>query len=216
LDFAGEFESHLTVRTADNAGLDELRTWAVARGLKFLHIVLDRGRTPSQPMVTRRARGTLIDQRTVAADLARQLAGRGLDVVRTKIEAAPWNRDVPEADPDAVARHAGRYFEHHVKLALDPVADVAALADIAGRHAAHLSRNALRDRADGRRERFVTQRCFRVGRGTARRRLDDLLAALAVEGYVPLSVEQEFVVYDSDLAVDAGWIEAPDPPETLP
>ena len=219
MDFAGEFETHLTVRTTDDAGLDELRLWAAARGLKFLHILLDRGRTPSQPMVTRRGRGTLADQRTVATDLARQLAARGLAVVRTKVEAAPWNRDVPEADADAVAFHCGRYFEHHVKLALDPRADLAALAAVAGRHAAHLSRNALRDRADGRRERFVTQRCFGVGRATARRRLDELLAALAAAGHAPLSVEQEFVVYDSDLAIDAGWIESPDPPappETQP
>lgn len=40
--FAGEFETHLTVRAADLARVDALGVWAAAR-----HTVLDRGVTPS-------------------------------------------------------------------------------------------------------------------------------------------------------------------------
>jgi len=204
VEFDGEFETHVTVRAAD---ADAVRAWAARHRLKFLHIVLDRGDTVSQPMVTRRATGTLAEQMTAAADLSRRLDAEGFAVTRVKIEAAPGNRDVPQTDAEAIDRHRGRYFEHHVKLALDPTADLSALVTLARRHAAHLSRNARRRRDDGKQERFVTQRCAGVGQAVARRRLTDLLEDLAAEGYVAHDVEEEFVVYDSNLGVDTGWLD---------
>jgi len=204
VEFEGEFETHVTVRAAD---AEAVRAWAARHHLKFLHIVLARGQTVSQPMLTRRSAGTLADQMTAAADLSRRLAAEGFAVTRVKIEAAPGNRDVPQSDAEAADRHRGRYFEHHVKLALDPAAGLSPLAALARRHAAHLSRNALRRRDDGMQERFVTQRCAAVGRVGAERRLKDLLAELAAGGYVAVDVEEEFVVYDSNLGVDAGWID---------
>jgi hypothetical protein len=158
-------------------------------------------------MVGRRGRGGLTGELAAAADLGRRLAADGFAISRIKIEAAPGNRDVPRSDAEAAGHHPGRYFEHHVKLALDPGADVAGLAELSRGYAARLSRNALRVRDDGRRERFVTQRCYAVGRPTARARLDALLAALAAGGYAVLDVEEEFVVYDSDPGVDAGWLD---------
>jgi hypothetical protein len=205
-DFAGEFETHLTVRADDLARLDALRAWADARGLKFHHIILDRGLTPSQPMVTRRGRGDLAGELAAAAELAAGLAADGYAVARVKVEAAPGNAGVPATDADA-ARHPGRYFEHHVKLLLDPDADTGPLTAIAAAHAARLSRNARRVRADGRGERFVTQRCHAAGRVTARGRLDTLVAALAAGGYAILSAEQEYVVHDTAPGVDAGWLD---------
>lgn len=205
-DFAGEFETHVTVRADGPARLDALRTWADARGLTFHHIVLDRGLTPSQPMVTRRGRGDLAGELGHAADLASWLAADGYAVTRVKVEAAPDAVGVPAADADA-ARHLGRYFEHHVKLLLGPDADPGPLTAVSDGHAARLSRNARRVRADGRAERFVTQRCHAAGRATARTRLDALLAALAAGGYAVLSVEEEYVVHDTAPGVDAGWLE---------
>jgi hypothetical protein len=204
VEFEGEFETHVTVRAADPSRVDEIRAWADRHRLKFHHIVLDRGLTPSQPMVSRRGRGVLSGDLAATADLARRLASDGFAVSRIKIEAEPGNRDVPVSDLEAAERHPGRYFEHHVKLVLDPEADLAALAELARGHAAHLSRNALRVRLNGRQERFVTQRCYSVGRPTAHDRLGALLAAMEAGGYPILNVEEEFVVLDSDPGVDAG------------
>jgi len=204
--FAGEFETHLTVWAEGPARLDDLRAWAEARGLKFHLIVLDRGLTPAQPMVTRRGRGNLNGELAAAADLTSRLAADGYTVSRLKIEAAPDNEGVPATDADA-ASQPGRYFEHHVKLLLDPNADLGAVTALAVRHAARLSRNARRVRADGRAERFVTQRCHAVGRVTARGRLDALLTDLAVGGYAILSAEQEYVIHDTAPGVDAGWLD---------
>ena len=210
MEFDGQFETHVTARADGPAGVEALRAWADRRSIKFHHIVLDRGRTPSQPMVTRQGTGTLTGQLAAAAELARELAGDGFAVGRVKVEAAPGNRDIPATDAEA-GRHAGRYFEHHVKLALPADADLGALAELAARHGARLSRNARRRRDDGTSERFVTQRCHGVGLATARRDFDALRATLAAAGYVAVKVEQEYVVSDSNLADDAGWLDATPP-----
>jgi hypothetical protein len=204
--FDGDFETHITVRGDDPAAVEALRLWAGRHGLRFHHIVLDRGRTPSQPMLGRRGHGRLSDERAAAHDLALRLAADGFAVCRVKIEAAPDNRDVPATDAEAVG-DPGRYFEHHVKLALDAAGDLSALTAMAARHDARLSRNARRLRDDGRQERFVTQRCHGVGRPTAGARLRALLAALTAGGYDVVGVEEEYVVYDSDPGVDAGWLD---------
>ena len=205
MEFEGEFETHITVRVPDADGVEALRARADRRRLRFHHILLDRGQTPSQPMISQRGRGRLSEQLAAAEELARGLTADGFRVVRIKIEAAPSNRDVPVTDADA-DRHPGRYFEHHVKLELEPAADIPALTRLAQEHSAHLSRNARRARMDGCQERFVTQRCHAVGRSTAAARLTALRDALTKGGYVILSVEDEFVVHDSEPGVDAGWL----------
>ncbi|GAA2493974.1 hypothetical protein GCM10010406_32530 [Streptomyces thermolineatus] len=203
--FSGDFETHITVRTGRD-GLSALARHASARGMKFAHIVLARGRTPSQPMVTLNGSGPLADVAAGARAAAAGLRAAGFDVVRVKIEAAPWTDGVPADDARAAELGPRYYFEHHVKLLLDAGSDTAALARLSTGHGAHLSWNARRVREDGRAERFVTQRCGPVGLGTAGRRLDALVAALRSAGHEPVSVEREFVVFDSDASLDEGWI----------
>jgi hypothetical protein len=205
-DFSGAFETHLTVAPADDA---VLLAWAERHGVKFSRIVLDRGSQPDQPMLTLRGRGTLADQRAAARAWARRLHDAGFTVVRVKIEAAPFNRGVPATVDDAVALPPHCYFEHHVKLVLTGDAEVARARAISEPHAAHLSRNARRTLADGRHERFVTQRCRGVGRPDARQRLDALVTALAADGFTPIEVEEEFVVVDDNPELDLGWIDEP-------
>ncbi|MFF2076770.1 hypothetical protein ACFVXG_18660 [Kitasatospora sp. NPDC058162] len=213
-DVRGDFEVHLTVGPG---AAEALAAWADrhghGHGLKFTHILLERGASPSQPMLTLRAAGTLEEVAAVTARARGRLGRAGFTVLRAKIEATPWAEGVPASDEDAVPHGAGRYFEHHVKLLLPghpvPTTDIARLtelAELAVRHGAHLSRNPRRVREDGRREWFVTQRCRLVGLDTAGRRLDALLRDLAADGREVASVEREFVVVDSDEALDAGWI----------
>ncbi len=195
----GEFEMHVTVRAAP-AG-EEI---AGTVGLKFVHIVLDRGVTASQPMFTGSGRGELDDFRVQTEQWVRGLRAQGLDVIRVKIEAAPWSTGVPQHD-DESANHPGRYFEHHVKLLLTDLEPT----DVTEAHGARLSRNARRVRPDGRSERFLTQRCWSVGRATARGRLDRLLDALHDNSFEVVEVEEEYVVEDDNLDIDAGWLDPP-------
>ncbi|MGH3737510.1 MAG: nucleotidyl transferase AbiEii/AbiGii toxin family protein [Micromonosporaceae bacterium] len=202
----GDFEIHLTVW---ERAADRLADFATRHGLTYTEIVLDRGEQPVQPMLNVRCRGTLQDALRTARHWRDELRGARLDVSRTKLEAAPWNTGVPGTDAGAAGEPRDRYFEHHVKLLLPDArtARLVGLTELVTPHQARLSHNARRVRDDGRQERFVTQRCHRVGRETARRRLDALLAALRQAGHEPLSVEQEYVVSDNALTMDRGWIE---------
>ncbi|MBM9507593.1 hypothetical protein [Actinacidiphila acididurans] len=217
----GEFEAHITVRCPDGAAAAiRLARWSAERGWKFTHIVLARGRVPSQPMVTLRGRGSYEEQVRVCRRAAGALRAAGFPPVRVKIEVPPWDPVVPRSDAQALlpgglggrADGAGRYFEHHLKVLLTPGApDAAVLLDAltatAVAHDAHVSWNARRIRAGtGREERFVTQRCHGVGLPTARARLAALKRSVVDLGVEIAEVEQEFVVHDSNLAVDEGWI----------
>ncbi|MFE0464982.1 hypothetical protein ACFW1A_37585 [Kitasatospora sp. NPDC058965] len=200
----GDFEVHLTVGAAV---ADELAVWSAEHGLKFTHILLDRGAAVSQPMLTLRESGSFEEVAAVTRRMAGRLAGAGFAVLRVKIEAVPWAEGVPQSDADGARHGAHRYFEHHVKLLLAEDESTDGLAELAVRHGAHLSRNARRVRADGLRERFVTQRCRLVGLATAGLRLDALLAELAADGRRTASAEREFVALDTDETLDAGWID---------
>lgn len=202
-DYRGEFETHLTV-VAEAGAFAALRALAVDLGGRFLHIELPRGQMPSQPMLSWRDRGDLTQLLAAADRRSTPLQAAGFAVARRKIEAAPDNAGIP-LHGDAVL--PGQYFESHLKIALAAGADVAALTALAQRHAAHLSRNAFSRAADGQEHRFVTQRLPGAGLRQARERLAQLAAALTALGHAPLRSELEFVVHDSNLALDAGWIE---------
>ncbi|MEV4450409.1 MULTISPECIES: hypothetical protein [Streptomyces] len=207
-DFAGDFETHLTVVSTPMAGGEgRIRRWAERHRVKYTRIVLDRGATSDQPMVTVRGRGVLRAQRAAALTWVERLCAEGFGVARVKIEAAPWNEDVPRTSAEAQALPPGCYFEHHVKLALADETEVAVVRALAERHTAHVSRNARRDLGGRGHERFVTQRCRGVGRTEARRRLDALLDALAMAGFKAAEVEEEFVVHDDRPTLDSGWID---------
>ncbi|WP_394620490.1 nucleotidyl transferase AbiEii/AbiGii toxin family protein [Lentzea sp. JNUCC 0626] len=183
--------------------MEELARFAGEHQVKFTHIKLHSGKLYSQPMLTIGAKGTIDEVRAVAGQWRERLLDADLFVVRVKIEAAPWNDGVPQTDDEA---DPALYFEHHVKCRF--VGNwrdyYFGLFQAMKPHEAHVSENARRTRDDGSEERFVTQRCFGVGRATARQRLDALLKDL--EAYEVLEVEEEYVVDDDALHIDDGWI----------
>ncbi|WP_312018660.1 hypothetical protein [Streptomyces sp. I05A-00742] len=203
--FRGVFEAHLTIR-CPNEGPAFPERHAAERGLKFADIALGRGSTPAQPMPALRASGSVAAVRDAVEAEIRAAAEAGFEVVRAKTEAEPGAEGVPVTDAEARELGSHYYFEHHIKLLLDTGTDTAALARLVEPHSAHLSYNARRVREDGRRERFVTQRCRLVGGRTAGTRLDALTDAVRAAGYRMLSAEGEFVVWDSDESLDDGWI----------
>lgn len=213
MEFEGDFETHLTVRPVAGHGrpgtgtaYEALERWAGAHGMKLTRILLDRGASPDQPMLSERGRGSLTALRAAARLRSAHLAAAGFRVVRVKIEAAPWNGDVPRTAAEAAALPPVCHFEHHVKLSLRDGTETAAARTVAERHGAHLSRNARRATDGPAHERFVTQRCRGVGRDGARRELEALLAALDQAGLHVLEREEEFVVHDDHPGLDAGWI----------
>lgn len=206
-EITGDFEIHLTVNAGER---HKLAAFAEENGLKLTHILLDRGVSPSQPMLTLAGSGTLDRQRGKAERWVERLKELGIQVVRVKIEAAPWNEGVPATDDEAKVQPAPRYFEHHVKVLL-PEGDLARLrelTELAEAHRARPSRSVRRKRADGWEERFVTQRVGMVGRTSAGEWLEALVDALRAAGHEIVAVEQEYVVVDDNLRLDDGWFDA--------
>ncbi|MEU4621789.1 hypothetical protein AB0G04_17670 [Actinoplanes sp. NPDC023801] len=169
------YEIHLTV-SAD-ASDDQLRSWATSRGVKYTRIVLERGQHASQPMLSWLSDGTPASAEAGARRTAAELRSSGFTVTRLKVEAAASGDEAPKTTAEA-GLQPDRYFEHHIKLLLNPGTDLDLVRAIAARYDGHLSRNARRVRDDGVQERFVTQRCYRIGRAEAAAELARLLDAL--------------------------------------
>lgn len=203
--FAGEFETHLTLKECEQAEMERLARWSAARGWKFVHIVLSRGQSASQPMLTWHSKGTLGSELERAEEARRDCEEAGFFVSRVKLEVAPFNPDVPQSARDGESNR--RYFEHHVKVLLPPDAQTGEIQQAIQAANAHLSRNARRFRPDGRQERFVTQRCYNVGRREAKEAFDELLRCIGALPFPIVETEEEFVVFDSNLALDAGWFD---------
>ena len=204
-NYRGNFEVHLTVNAG--SGMEAFRAWCEVERCKCVRIVLARGSHVEQPMATwRRGETVLPEVLAEATQRARDLEHAGFEVVRVKIEADPANDDVPATEKAARLAPASNYFEHHVKLRRETAAGTELLLRVCLEHAAHLSRNAWRQPAHGFEERFVTLRSYQVGWPASEQRLQALLASLRAAGEQILDVESEYTVYDSNLALDAGWL----------
>jgi hypothetical protein len=200
--FGGAFEAHVTVRCA----ADESPRFAATcdrLGVKHIQIELAAGEHAAQPMTATVHRGELREVQDEVHDLARALVADGFEVVRTKIEALPRNRDLPETDA-AAAADPGRYFEYHLKVVVPP-GELERVREAAAAHGARLSRNARRTRADGSHDRYLTLRLPGLGRASADARFAALEAAIEA---LPVTIGRrvrEYTVYDSNLALDHGW-----------
>lgn len=204
MNFEGEFETHITVNLSQSEQWEYFAKWCQSRDLKCVHIVLERGLTASQPMITRHGTGTLAQELGKARELRRECEAAGFTVSRIKLEVAANNPSVPKNTNDVDEDLRRCYFEHHVKLLIDD--DIGDLKEAVEQHDAHLSRNARRVRDDGKQERFVTQRCYNVGRNEARNKFQQLLQTIISFDFPIIETEEEFVVFDSNLALDEGWI----------
>jgi hypothetical protein len=198
--YGGAFEAHVTVRPREGfrAACDRL-------GVKCVMIELPAGDTRAQPMTASVHRGELPEVQREVHAIARGLVAEGFEVVRTKIEALPHNADIPATD-EAATRSPANYFEYHLKLVVPEGGDLAAVAAACEPHGARLSRNAHKRRDDGSEERFVTLR-VRAGKQTCDAKFVALEVAVEqVPGVRVVKRITEYTVYDSDLAVDRGWL----------
>lgn len=207
-EYHGEFEVHLTVGISGSGGGERFQDWCTAHKCKYVQIILARGEHVEQPMATwRRSHAdfttVLAEARLIAADLQ----NAAFPVVRVKVEADTFNRDVPELDEEAAGHAATNYFEHHIKLLRDRTAPADRLLRFCFDHGVHLSRNARRDLGHGKEERFVTARDYHIGSASSRRRLQRLLDSLDELGEQVIDVESEYCIYDSNLDLDRGWLD---------
>lgn len=204
--FGGSFEAHVTVAPENEARVEVFARLCDSLGVKCVRIELPRGNVPMQPMTASYHRGILRDVQDEVNTLARAFVREGFQVTRTKIEAHGKNADVPETGEEAAALPPQNYFEFHVKVVVPKGTSFEGVAVAAARHEAHLSRNANVVRPDGTEERFVTMRVYHEGRVGAEARFGALLADLESLGFPMKNRLREYTVYDSNLALDKGWM----------
>jgi len=203
------FEAHVTVALSGAADLPAFRAACAEQGVKCIVIELPAGDSPVQPMTASFHRGELLAVQDDVVSIARALVKKGFTVTRTKIEAHGRLLGTPETDEEARRAPSTSYFEFHVKLALPASADLVALATQCRAHGAHLSRNAHKVAGtDGLAERFVTLRAHAVGRITAEARFAALCAEIEAAGYLVRSRIREYTVFDTNVGLDRGWLDA--------
>lgn len=202
----GAFEAHVTVAAGDAAHVERFTNTCDELGIKSVVIELPRGETRSQPMTASYHHGTLQAVLAEVHEIARTLAARELQVTRVKLEAVGRNPMTPQTD-EAARAAPNNYFEFHLKLLLGPSDELAKIESVCLRHGAHLSSNARKLRDDGIAERFVTQRVYAVGRQSAEAQFAALLEDLRPLGLRYGQRIREYTVYDSNAAVDRGWLE---------
>lgn len=211
LHYTGQFEVHLTART-DDAAADAFRQWCDTCGFKCVRIVLSRGQSQEQPMATwRRDHTDLPAVLAEASEYAQSARDAGHQIVRVKVETPLTNQDVPITDAQAGDRDASLYFEHHLKIRRRSSDPIDQLQSVSEQHGAHLSRNAFA-KADGDHEhRFVTLRSYGVGAETSNQQVRQLLDSLDDMDAEVVECESEYCVYDSNIALDAGWLSSNQP-----
>lgn len=190
------FELHLTTGPLAATQLPGFEALCQRVGGKALVIELARGQHCQQPMLSlvtadADAPAALARGRALAAEFG----AAGYPVRRTKLEVLAWG--AAQVRPAAPAGSA--YYEWHGRVRCEPLPELRAWCE---QYGAHLSANALRNRPG---VRFVTLREF----GPAARfaeRVAALRAGLAAGGWAPAKQQAEFCFYDSQVALDAGWL----------
>lgn len=167
------------------------------------------GAAARQMMTASHHVGTLPEVHVLAFRLSQALVQKGYKIARTKIEANMSNSGVPISDEEAARLSPENYFEFHVKLSLPPGFDEESLKRVASANKAHVSRSAMRITDEGVQKRFITQRVYGAGRLTAVAGFERCCSELAAAGFTIESRIREYAVYDSNVRLDRGWIEAP-------
>jgi hypothetical protein len=185
------YEIHLTVAAMATSAWQAFEQRVTSLGGKAMVIELARGDIPLQPMLTLGKAGKLDEVIRFAQALSHELSQSGYPVLRCKIEQ----------DANAGLEASHHYVEWHGRVEVLE-ADRSRLAGICQQHGGHLSQNAIR----GSNKRYVTVRETDDFRQLASR-VAGLRAAMSEQGWEVGKQQWERVVYDSNLALDSGWLE---------
>lgn len=215
----GTFEVHIFVEPLDpsEAVIDAFRAACQAAPIpmKALWLKLDyvgRGFI-GVPQTSRYVEGDLATARAAAAVDMAVLRAAGFTILREKIEAMAPNAGVPKSAIEATRSPADRYFEFHVLIEgrdgpLTPD-DMVRLRALSQEFSARLgvpvplSYNALRPA-----QRFLNLRSRGVGLDEAMEPVLAVQRAIAEGSALEVKkVIAEYICFDSNRAVDNGWVE---------
>lgn len=157
--------------------------------------------------------GDIASAREAVRRDAELLRAAGLTVIREKVEALSVNPGVPRDASDAKRSPADRYFEFHVLIdgRSAPLSDddMRSLRGLSSQFTAKLrcpvplSYNAMKPS-----QRFLNLRSRGVGLEQALQPVNELQRAIETGGTLEVKkVISEYICFDSNRAVDDGWLE---------
>lgn len=149
------------------------------------------------------------DNRTVYEELQRisgLLRRLGYNVVREKVEAAPWHPGAPVKEGETMPN--GCYFESHIGVEFDGSQEAREeLASAARRMNGHLSKNVFKKIEDGKYIVMITIRDYHVGRIEFEGKVKQAVSHLEDGGWkMPKKEIVEFATYDTKIGHDYLWL----------
>lgn len=191
------YEIHVTAEVLALERQAEFR--AACREAKVKALIIDVGdHLPRQPMTCLRVQGTTKQAFVEGQRVSQALKQAGFAVTHVKIEAAPWNDDLPT--------DGSGYYEHHARLALSNVeVEEPILSQFCKERGVHLSRNPFKILQDGSQQRFITLRHPPTTPEQAQQRANQLWQDLQEADFHIEKTVTEFCIYDNNYALDAGW-----------
>lgn len=208
----GLFEIHITIDT-ENYGFYRLWELSAREKIKIIFAVADKGKYPHQYMTGVWFSGDFASALEMMRGLESRMAAAGIIIMRSKIEAMASNEGVPANDCEFcgyMEANAGilvgrPYFEYHTKVILrgeQTCSELAAQCTSTDNVKCAVSINLC-----GSQKPLLTIRVYNHGREYADEQKDKIVAALATAGYtVSDKMQREFSVYDSNDAIDSGWL----------
>lgn len=200
------YEIHITVEANSEPKFIE-HFCNICNILKVKPIVLDLENSNTvikDVMTSSKFRG---DNRTVYEEACRikeSLTKLGYNVVREKIESAPWHPGAPKKEEQAMP--ANCYFESHIAVEIDTTNNSKnILLDIAKQTDAHLSKNIFKKITDGRYIQMLTIRDYKTYRNKFEDRVKSVTELLNKHSFSTPKTEVEFCIYDSKVNHDYMW-----------
>lgn len=201
-----KFESHITIELNNKMALTKFQTLCQQLQVKCLLIELPIKVNNFQPMTSLYHKGSFEKVFNEVTSMAQRIMNNGFQVVRVKIEALITNFGIPITEEEA-KKFPTNYFEFHVLVELSSQEEMEKLKIICEKHQAHLSQNAFKKSLKGLNQHFVTMRLYETGKNTAKAQFAVLLNELRKEDFRLSNQLQEYIVYDNNILLDAGWIE---------
>lgn len=200
------YELHLTVNCRTQEDYSAFETLCASIGIKCIQIMLPNTEVEHHTITGSFHRGTVEKVFSEAKGISNQLAAAGFPVTRIKIESTMSNPAVPVTRKAAALMKEDQYFECHAKVIIPPAGPDPTLRALCEKYDAHISQNPSNRLADGSLGVFLTQRFFKVTKGAAIGKFEELLRALRASGYAVSNVLKEYALLDTNFMLDEEWI----------
>ena len=201
------YEIHVTVRNAD---IPSFKRFCANNSLK--PIVLDlqdrTGTTVIQDVMTSERFYGEADPGSAfihSINTAKKLRDAGYEVVRQKVETAPWHSLVPDTFPLGNTI-LDNYFECHIAVSLTPdrMNELRNLSEILG---VHMSRNIFKDHQETVTI-LLTYREYNTYREAFVKQILNIVGMLKAADFEVAKTEIEYCLWDSNHTHDKAWLKA--------